>query len=117
MATVSSHILDSVTGQSAEGIRAVLHRIADNTKHLLYDQCANHEGRIVIDIPQDQLLENANYELIFHSADYYHTQYTDDPADLTKRTVVIHFAMPDPDKRYHMPIMLSPHSYSVWWSK
>jgi 5-hydroxyisourate hydrolase len=30
--------------------------------------------------------------------------------------IVLRFAMPDPASRYHMPVILSPHGYSVWWS-
>jgi 5-hydroxyisourate hydrolase len=32
------------------------------------------------------------------------------------REVVIRFAMPDPEARYHIPLILAPHSYAVWWS-
>ena len=31
-------------------------------------------------------------------------------------TIVIRFAITDNHKRYHLPVMLSPHSYSAWWS-
>ena len=32
------------------------------------------------------------------------------------KEVVIRFAMPDPTGSYHIPLMLAPNSYSVWWS-
>jgi 5-hydroxyisourate hydrolase-like protein (transthyretin family) len=31
------------------------------------------------------------------------------------KTVVLRFTMADRNKRYHMPVMLAPHSYSVCW--
>ncbi len=30
--------------------------------------------------------------------------------------IVIRFRMPDPDRQYHIPIIMSPNSYSCWWS-
>jgi 5-hydroxyisourate hydrolase len=30
--------------------------------------------------------------------------------------IVIRFAMPDADAKYHIPIIMSPNSYSCWWS-
>jgi 5-hydroxyisourate hydrolase len=32
------------------------------------------------------------------------------------REIVLRFEMPDPSAQYHMPVILSPNSYSAWWS-
>jgi 5-hydroxyisourate hydrolase len=31
--------------------------------------------------------------------------------------IVIKFKMEDPKKKYHLPIILSPNGYSIWWSQ
>jgi 5-hydroxyisourate hydrolase len=31
--------------------------------------------------------------------------------------IVIRFSMPDPGARYHIPVIMSPNSYSCWWSE
>ena len=31
--------------------------------------------------------------------------------------IVIKFKMTDNKKNYHLPIIISPNSYTVWWSK
>ena len=31
--------------------------------------------------------------------------------------IVIKFKMSDPKKKYHLPIIISPNGYSIWWSK
>lgn len=107
MATVSSHILDSVTGQSAVGIRVELVCISsEGNRQTVFDILSDKEGRIseLVDA------QDSEYELIFHLADYF-------PVDQPSVAhVVIRFAMHNNDKRYHMPVMLSPHSYSTWWS-
>jgi 5-hydroxyisourate hydrolase len=30
--------------------------------------------------------------------------------------VVVRFVMTDAAARYHIPVILSPNSYSIWWS-
>ncbi len=107
MATVSSHVLNSITGKSAVGIRVQLkHRINQSRSEIVFDILSDEEGRI---LRQVEALEG-DYELIFHLAEYF-------PVDQAiVKTAVICFTMPDNQKRYHLPLMLSPHSYSVWWS-
>ena len=31
--------------------------------------------------------------------------------------ITIKFKMEDPKKKYHLPIIISPNGYSIWWSK
>ena len=118
MATISSHILDSVTGGSAVGIRVVLYRIsAKLVRQTLFDLEADAEGRIIEQVDVSQAAANSEYELVFHSADYFAKKSLPNTADSVMNTVVIRFSMPDAQQRYHLPVMLSPHSYSVWSSQ
>ncbi len=115
MATVSSHILDSVTGGSAAGIRAELFQSDGGTgKTLVFDVFADVEGRICESVDS---VTGSELELVLHSADYFSKFIPEINDRLTVKTVVVRFAMPDPEMRCHIPVMLSPHSYSVWWSK
>ena len=116
MATVSSHILDTVSGVSAVGIRAQLFQISGVKRDLLFDVSASDEGRIIESIDLSDAHTECEYELIFHGADYFSTQPNPVKTSRCMKVVVLRFSMTDPDKRYHMPVMLSPHSYSVWWS-
>ena len=118
MATVSSHILDSVSGASAVGIRVVLYRIGDATEKLaIFDVASDAEGRVVESVEVDESNAECEYELVFHSAEYFATQSQPQQNSSVMQTIVIRFSMPDADNRYHLPIMLSPHSYSVWSSQ
>jgi 5-hydroxyisourate hydrolase len=117
MITISSHVLNTVSGVSAIGIRAQLFRLQNDKKIELFDITSDNEGRIVETLDVSDFDKSTDYELVFHSADYYASQLTDQVLDSSMKVVVLRFSMTDPNKRYHMPIMLSPHSYSVWWSK
>jgi len=86
---------------------------------LLFDVVASAEGRIsetiVVD-SADSADRNDDYELVFHSADYYKSMQLPDDGFQILKTIVVRIELPDPNEKYHLPVMLSPHSYSVWWS-
>ena len=111
MAVVSSHILDSVSGGSAVGIRCELFQLqADSSKQVVFDVIADDEGRISETVDLDNDNPDCEFELVMHAADYFGREAA------VVRTVVIRFVIDDGDRRYHMPVMLAPHSYSTWWS-
>ena len=113
MATVSSHILDSVSGKSAVGIRSQLFQLDGSDRYLVFDVTADDEGRIVETVEINDSNRGCEFELVFHGQDYFASSLA---ADSMVKTVVLRFAMDDDRKRYHLPVMLSPHSYSTWWS-
>jgi len=107
MATISSHILDSVSGQSAVGIRVELILITSNgERRSIFNILSDKEGRISENVEA----ENSEYELIFHTADYFSIDHS------PVKKAIVSFVMPDNKKRYHMPMMLAPHSHSIWYS-
>ena len=111
MAIVSSHILDSVTGRSAAGIRCQLFQIVgDAARTAIFDVIADAAGRISETVLIDASSVAGEFELVLHAAGYFGAEKA------VVATVVIRFVIDDADKRYHLPVMLSPHSYSTWWS-
>jgi 5-hydroxyisourate hydrolase len=116
MATVSSHILDSVAGGSAVGIRVVLYKlIHEDIKEKIFDVTADGEGRVLESVEPGKADKSAQFELVFHSADYFAAHDLPEANGTCMKTVVLRFTMADRNKRYHMPVMLAPHSYSVSW--
>jgi len=119
MATVSSHILDSVVGDHARGIRVQLFRLSESAdKEPVFDTHADQDGRIAEEVNVDR---SSEYELVFHSAAYFarRADYCNPlPADGRQiiRVVVVRLTLPDAATKYHLPLVLSPHSYTIWWS-
>lgn len=58
----------------------------------------------------------AEFELVFRTGDYFAAQPMPAAPMQIVREVVIRFSMPDPDGAYHIPLILAPNGYSVWWS-
>ncbi len=116
MATVSSHLLDSISGGPAVGIRVVLYKLLDEGgKQKIFDVTADEEGRVDETVDPGRADKSALYELVFHSADYFAALDLPVANHSPMKTVVLRFTMADRNKRYHMPVTLAPHSYSVCW--
>lgn len=122
MATVSSHILDSVSGVSAAGIRVALYELGHADKNrCIFDVDADAEGRVSESVEIIDQGSDIEYELVFHSGEYFAAQAQPNEraavlSQTSMKTVVLRFSITDNDKRYHMPVMLAPRSYSVWSS-
>lgn len=114
MATISSHILDSVSGDHASGIRIECLKRQDNgVSDSLFNVHANEEGRIseAIDInPGDEVQLHIFAQEYFDQSAHVYT------SEQTMPVIVVQLKLVEPSAKYHVPIMLSPHAYSVWWS-
>jgi len=117
VAIISSHVLDSVNGISASGIRVEFFQLSgDMLRNRLFETETDGEGRIseTIDVSAGSI--GAICELVFHTEGYFTgAGLPEDPGQIMD-SVVVRISLPDPDARYHIPVVLSPHSYTVWWS-
>ncbi|MEM7029390.1 MAG: hydroxyisourate hydrolase [Chloroflexota bacterium] len=117
MATISSHVLDSIVGDHARHIRVACFRLIGETgKQKVFDVIANEDGRITEQVDVDNDPGNVSYELVFHSADYFKAQPATPEARQIMDTVVVRISIPEPQAKIHIPVVLSPHAYTVWWS-
>lgn len=117
MAIISSHVLDSVTGTHAGGIRVqCFRRTKSGYTEPVFDVEATGEGRISETLAIGGCAAGSEYELVFHSAEYYQRMQLPDDGMQIIHTVVARVTLPYPDEKYHLPVMLAPHSYSIWWS-
>ena len=51
-----------------------------------------------------------DYEMVCKTADYFSKKKI-------VSEIIIKFRMEDPKKKYHLPIIISPNGYSIWWSQ
>ena len=122
MAIITSHFLNGVDGTHAAGVAASLIRIsADGTRTVLQEAHSDDGGRVRLEMDAASHADtdqpgDAQYELVIASGAYF-TNHMPPPAGMTiKRDIVMRFDMPDPAAHYHMPVIMSPNSYSTWWS-
>lgn len=116
MATVSSHVLDAIRGCPAVGVHVDCVRLSDNgNRDPVFSTQTDSEGRIAVPV-EVQADDNGQYELEFHTQGYFDADASVPQSRQIMRAVVIRITMHDPEARYHIPVIVSPHSYSVWWS-
>ena len=111
MATLSSHLLNSVNGTHAEGVKVVIYQINSNgDKKNFFETKTSKEGRILKDFDLSKEDCECDYEMICKTANYFSEKKI-------VSEISVKFRMEDPNKKYHIPIIISPNGYSIWWSK
>ena len=117
MAVVTSHLLNSVLGTHAGGVGVELLRIeSSGIRTIVFERETDAGGRLNEKVEIAQEHAGADYELVFQTGRYFVTQSLPQPAKQIVNEVAVRFSMPDPNASYHIPLMIAPNSYSVWWS-
>lgn len=105
--TLSTHVLDVVHGQPAEGMKVILLK----GEKRVFEGVTNADGRCPA--LRDLDLERGSYRLQFGLADYFRSKgvVLSDPPFLD--IVPIDFGIADAG-HYHVPLLASPFSYSTY---
>ncbi len=114
MAVVTSHTLNGVDGTHAGGIDVCLNRIGEETP--LFEAQIDPGGRLSETVDLTGAEPDARYELVFQTAPYWAARGLPQNDGRIIGEIVLRFLMPDPEGKYHMPIILSPNGYSTWAS-
>ena len=115
MATISSHTLDSMLGTHAGGIEVELLRIDPSGNRVrVFLARTDDGGRLREEVVLDAYSPDDQFEMVFQTGDYFARQQH--LGHRIIQEVVIRLQMPNPNGKYHIPLMLAPNSYSVWWS-
>tara|TARA_B100000497_G_C7383352_1_gene245272 strand:+ start:137 stop:472 length:336 start_codon:yes stop_codon:yes gene_type:complete len=111
MATLSSHLLNSVNGTHASGVKVIINQIkSSGEKVIFFESETDNGGRILKDFDLSTNDCNCDYEMVCKTADYFSEKKI-------VSEIIIKFRMEDPKKKYHLPIIISPNGYSIWWSQ
>ncbi len=112
MGRLTTHILDTAHGTPAAGVDIRLYALRAQ-RTLAASAVTNADGRTEQALLDGEAMLAGSYELEFDIGDYFReTAATiDNPAFL--ETVLIRFAIKD-DEHYHVPLLVSPWSYSTY---
>ena len=117
MAIVTTHTLNSVDGTHAAGIGVTLLRIGtEGQRNIVFERETDAGGRLSQTVDVVSGCAGCEYELVFRTGAYFDKQPLPAPGRQILKNIVIRFSMPDPTSNYHIPLMIAPNSYSVWWS-
>jgi 2-oxo-4-hydroxy-4-carboxy-5-ureidoimidazoline decarboxylase len=112
---LSTHVLDTHGGFPAAGVSVGLYEITSGSQsRLLARADTNADGRTDRPLISGQPIPIAEYELRFGIAEYFMKRIVSlaDPPFLG--TVPVRFAVAEPEGRYHVPLLVTPWSYSTY---
>jgi 5-hydroxyisourate hydrolase len=114
MARLSTHVLDTAAGLPAAGMAYRLERIEPGPRTELRRGSTNADGRGDGPLLDAAQLQRGCYELHFHVADYYRSRGVTLPEPPFLDVVTLRFGIPDDGADYHVPLLVSPWSYSTY---
>jgi 5-hydroxyisourate hydrolase len=114
MGRLSTHVLDTVHGRPAAGVAVELYAVDEDTRRLVVRTRTNADGRTDAPLMSGEGFSPGEYELVFHVGAYFRERGVAlaDPPFLDR--VPIRFALAEPDGHYHVPLLVSPWSYSTY---
>lgn len=114
MGKLTTHVLDTAHGCPAAGMRVSLFRLQSGTATALTTLQLNADGRADAPLLQGEALLVGRYRLMFSVAPYFAARGValSDPPFIDE--VPLEFGIADTDAHYHVPLLVSPYSYSTY---
>ena len=114
MTKLTTHVLDIYSGKPGKGIKVDLYYYKDDEqKNKINSIVLNNDGRSDQALIEGASFKEGKYELIFFVGDYFKKingiskiPFLDD--------VVIKFGISNIEEHYHVPLLVSPWSYSTY---
>jgi 5-hydroxyisourate hydrolase len=114
MGHLSTHVLDTAHGRPAAGMRVTLQRIDGDTAVTIKALTLNADGRADGPLLDADTMAVGCYRLVFEVAPYFRALGTTlaDPPFIDR--VQLDFGIADRAGHYHVPLLVSPWSYSTY---
>jgi 2-oxo-4-hydroxy-4-carboxy-5-ureidoimidazoline decarboxylase len=112
---LSTHVLDTHGGQPAPGVSVELVELSDAEERRLIERAVtNRDGRTDRALIDGRPIPVGRYELRFAVGDYFARRGVPlaDPAFLD--VVPVRFSVAEPEGHYHVPLLVTPWSYSTY---
>ena len=113
MTKLTTHVLDVYSGKPGKGIKTELFFLDGEIKEKITSIILNGDGRSDKPLVEQEKFKNGKYELVFYVGDYFKNitnqnglQFLDD--------VVVRFGISNNKENYHVPLLVSPWSYSTY---
>jgi 5-hydroxyisourate hydrolase len=116
MGHLSTHVLDTAHGCPAAGMKVTLQRLdAEGRARTVKAITLNHDGRSDGGPLLDAVAMAAGrWRLLFEVADYFRARGVVLPEPAFIDVVQLDFGIADAKGHYHVPLLVSPYSYSTY---
>lgn len=110
MSTISTHVLDTASGQPAEGMPLILEANTDDGWQIIGGGTTNNDGRVRDLLHEGEGLDVGMYRMTFETSVYFEKQERQGFYPVVK----VVFEIQHPDEHYHVPLLISPYGYSTY---
>lgn len=114
MGRLTTHVLDLTSGLPAAGMTVELAALEGHLRHPLLRIATNRDGRGDGPLLEGERFAAGFWQLEFHVAAYYRMQGIALPDPPFLDVVTIRFGVSDPAHHYHVPLLVTPWSYSTY---
>ncbi len=112
---LSTHVLDTMHGTPAGGMKVALYTMRGGQAALVKSFVLNQDGRNPDGLLYDSAsLQAGTYRLVFDVATYFKAQGVVLPEPPFLDQVTLDFGVADTRQHYHVPLLVSPWSYSTY---
>ena len=113
MTKLTTHVLDIYSGKPGKGIKVDLYYFNNDQKNKINTIILNADGRSDQALVEGTNFKEGKYELVFFVGDYFKKingiskiPFLDD--------VIIKFGISNIEEHYHVPLLVSPWSYTTY---
>tara|TARA_B100000029_G_C17195448_1_gene822326 strand:+ start:39 stop:389 length:351 start_codon:yes stop_codon:yes gene_type:complete len=113
MTKLTTHVLDVYSGKPGKGIKVEVYIIKNGNREKLNTLILNNDGRGDKPLIEGSTFKEGQYEIIFFIGDYFKKIIRSDKTPFLD-DVIIRFGISNPKEHYHVPLLVSPWSYSTY---
>ena len=110
MSALTTHVLDTSRGRPAAGVRVTLEAQDGEAWRHVASASTDHDGRVRTLLAAEERLAPGTYRLTFETAPYFASQNI---ATFYPRVVVV-VSIEAGQAHYHVPLLISPFSYTTY---
>ena len=114
MAKLSTHVLDTANGQPAPNLQVTLYRIGSQSRETVIALRTNADGRTDSPLLAGDTIPTGVYEIDFEAGDYFRAIGVSLPDPPFVDRVTLRFGIADARGHYHVPLLVSPWTYSTY---
>jgi len=111
---LSTHVLDTMHGGPAAGMEVALFTTEGDAATLVKRFTLNADGRSDGPLYDNSTLKAGTYRLVFDVAGYFKARGVALPEPNFLNKVSLDFGVAHADQHYHVPLLVSPWSYSTY---
>ena len=110
MTKLTTHVLDTANGVPAKNMSLRLIKLSGQNRTTILETQTNNDGRCDSPLLEGVSMQAGTYELEFEAGEYFGSTGNNAFLDC----VVLRFGIADPTSHYHVPLLVSPFSYSTY---